>query len=87
MANIFNDLNKLVNTIDKVDKLLTEKPKKKSVMVPLSEQELLVVQEWFKQIHSPLMEKCMKEDLNWHTTIKPHQDLYDKLIRYKKKLG
>jgi hypothetical protein len=27
MANIFSDLNKLVNTIDKVDKLLTEKPK------------------------------------------------------------
>jgi hypothetical protein len=28
MANIFSDLNKLVNTIDKVDKLLTEKPKR-----------------------------------------------------------
>ena len=27
MSNIFNDLNKLVNTVQKVDKLLTEKPK------------------------------------------------------------
>ena len=27
MANIFNDLNKLVNTIQKLDKLLSEKPK------------------------------------------------------------
>jgi hypothetical protein len=29
MANIFNDLNKLVNTIQKLDKLLSEKPKPK----------------------------------------------------------
>jgi hypothetical protein len=28
MANIFNDLNKLVNTVQKVDKLLSEKPKR-----------------------------------------------------------
>ena len=28
MANIFNDLNKLVNTVQKVDRLLTEKPKR-----------------------------------------------------------
>jgi hypothetical protein len=28
MSNIFNDLNKLVNTVQKVDKLLTEKPKR-----------------------------------------------------------
>lgn len=27
MSNIFNDLNKLVNTVQKVDKLLSEKPK------------------------------------------------------------
>ena len=29
MANIFNDLNKLVNTIQKLDKLLSDKPKPK----------------------------------------------------------
>ncbi len=28
MASIFNDLNKLVNTVQKVDKLLSEKPKR-----------------------------------------------------------
>lgn len=30
MANLISDLNKLVNTIQKIDKLLTEKPKPKS---------------------------------------------------------
>lgn len=80
-----SDLNKLVNTIDKVDKLLTEKPKKKSIMVPLSEKEILILQEWHKYIYEPLMKKCDDQNLNWHQQIKPHQDLYDKLIRYKKK--
>jgi len=31
MTNFFNDLNKLVNTIDKVDRMLTEKPKRPRV--------------------------------------------------------
>jgi hypothetical protein len=30
MKNLISDLNKLVNTIQKIDKLLTEKPKSKS---------------------------------------------------------
>lgn len=34
MANIFNDLNKLVNTVQKVDKILSEKPKKNYQKVP-----------------------------------------------------
>lgn len=29
MSKFINDLNKLVNTIQKIDKLLTEKPKSK----------------------------------------------------------
>ena len=29
MSSFFNDLNKLVNTVQKVDKLLTEKPKRR----------------------------------------------------------
>jgi hypothetical protein len=29
MGNLINDLNKLVNTIQKIDKLLTDKPKPK----------------------------------------------------------
>lgn len=32
MSNIFNDLNKLVNTVKKVDKLLTEKPKRQRTL-------------------------------------------------------
>jgi hypothetical protein len=43
MANIFSDLNKLVNTIDKVDKLLTEKPKRTRTLYitkRFTEQEL-----------------------------------------------
>lgn len=43
MSNIFNDLNKLVNTVQKVDKLLTEKPKQtrvKTTSVSLTEKEI-----------------------------------------------
>lgn len=29
MTKLINDLNKLVNTIQKIDKLLTEKPKRR----------------------------------------------------------
>lgn len=36
MANFLSDLNKLVNTIQKIDKLLTEKPKPKSKSKPKS---------------------------------------------------
>ena len=41
MSNIFNDLNKLVNTVQKVDKLLTEKPKKTTPTksIPLTNEE------------------------------------------------
>ncbi len=31
MANFITDLNKMVNTIQKVDKLLTDKPKRKRI--------------------------------------------------------
>ncbi len=43
MSNIFNDLNKLVNTVQKVDKLLTEKPKRtriKTTSVSLTQKEI-----------------------------------------------
>ena len=45
MANIFNDLNKLVNTVQKVDRLLTEKPKSttptKSIPLTLEERKYI----------------------------------------------
>lgn len=43
MTNFLNDLNKMVNTIQKVDKLLTEKPKRTRTTlynVKLTKQEL-----------------------------------------------
>jgi hypothetical protein len=40
MSNIFNDLNKLVNTVQKVDKLLSEKPKTKYITKRFTEDEL-----------------------------------------------
>jgi hypothetical protein len=45
MANIFTDLNKLVNTVQKVDKLLTEKPKRtrtKSVQLTTEEKNYIL---------------------------------------------
>ena len=41
MANIFNDLNKLVNTVQKVDKMLTEKPKRKRTPLKPTRDELI----------------------------------------------
>lgn len=43
MSSFFNDLNKLVNTVQKVDKLLTEKPKRtrvKTTSVSLTQKEI-----------------------------------------------
>jgi hypothetical protein len=40
MANIFSDLNKLVNTVQKVDKLLSEKPKTQYITKRFTEEEL-----------------------------------------------
>jgi hypothetical protein len=51
MSNIFNDLNKLVNTVQKVDKLLTEKPKRtrtKSVSLKLNNEQLGMLMEWYE---------------------------------------
>ena len=41
MSNIFNDLNKMVNTIQKVDRLLTDKPKRtRTTSVSLTQKEI-----------------------------------------------
>jgi hypothetical protein len=40
MTNIFNDLNKLVNTVQKVDKLLSEKPKTQYITKRFTEKEI-----------------------------------------------
>jgi len=44
MGNIFNDLNKLVNTVQKVDKLLTEKPKRTRIKsVSFTKEEISMI--------------------------------------------
>jgi hypothetical protein len=48
MANFLNDLNKMVNTIQKVDKLLSEKPKRprtKYITKKFTEKELKYLHE------------------------------------------
>ena len=41
MANIFSDLNKLVNTVQKVDRMLTDKPKRKRTPLKPTRDELI----------------------------------------------
>ena len=44
MGNIFNDLNKLVNTVQKVDKLLTPKPKRtRTKSVSFTKEEISMI--------------------------------------------
>ncbi len=64
MSNIFNDLNKLVNTVQKVDKLLTEKPKPtRTKSVLLTEKELWFIYSQLKRVmdfeEDPTEEKLM----------------------------
>jgi hypothetical protein len=73
MSNIFNDLNKLVNTVQKVDRLLTEKPKRTSVKtksVSLTEDELNRIMMWFLQCD---------EQLSQMVDYRPHHRLYEKI--------
>ena len=73
MSNIFNDLNKLVNTVQKVDKLLTEKPKRtrtKTKSVSLTEDELNRIMMWFLQCD---------EELSQIDGYRQHHRLYEKI--------
>jgi len=56
MANIFNDLNKLVNTVQKVDKLLSEKPKRKRTPIKPTRDELISENERLRHQVSKLQE-------------------------------
>jgi predicted component of type VI protein secretion system len=71
MSNIFNDLNKLVNTVQKVDKLLTEKPKRtRTKSVSLTEDELNRIMQWFLQCD---------EELSKMVDYRSHHRLYEKI--------
>lgn len=71
MANFLNDLNKMVNTIQKVDKLLTEKPKRTRVQlhnVKFTKQEL----SFLRHVVNFYGEECYNmdaEDKKLHTKI------------------
>ncbi len=56
MKNIFNDLNKLVNTVQKVDKLLSEKPKRKRTPLKPTRDELISENERLRHQVSKLQE-------------------------------
>ena len=52
MANIFNDLNKMVNTIQKVDKMLSDKPKRPRIkQVNLTEREKVTIKHMCRRWH------------------------------------
>ncbi len=83
MGNIFNDLNKLVNTVQKVDKLLTEKPKPtrtKTISISLTEKEIKMIREWF--IAGGDVGLWERHNMTGHPTkqeIYEHDKLYEKL--------
>ena len=81
MSNIFTDLNKLVNTVQKVDKLLTEKPKRtriKSVSINFTEKELRMIYDWFYEADEVLHNK-RNEDIITSVQLSENIKLFDKL--------
>jgi len=63
--SFINDLNKMVNTINKVDKMLTEKPKRprtKSIRVSFTQEELDYLYRMIKKIERDydVDEKCQE---------------------------
>ena len=81
MSNIFNDLNKLVNTVQKVDKLLTEKPKRTRIKtISLTEHEIKMIREWF--MAGGDVGLWERHTMTGHPTkqeIDEHDKLYEKL--------
>ena len=64
MSNIFNDLNKLVNTVQKVDKLLSEKPKRSRFITKrFTEDEYKLLQNMVKVYHSNYYFRMTEDEL------------------------
>lgn len=84
MANIFNDLNKLVNTVQKVDKLLTEKPKRKRIKtISLTEREVKMLINWFViGADEALLESHNTTGHPTKNEIDEHNKLYQKLKQF-----
>lgn len=73
MANIFNDLNKLVNTVQKVDKLLTEKPKRQRsfyITKRFTQEEYELMQNMVKVYHSNYYFRMTEKELKLYNKIK-----------------
>jgi hypothetical protein len=70
MSNIFNDLNKLVNTVQKVDKLLTEKPKRSRFITKrFTEEEYKLLQNMIQVYHSNYHFRMSQDELNLYKKI------------------
>lgn len=64
--NIFNDLNKMVNTIQKVDKLLSDKPKRNRILhitKRFTQDEYKLLQNMVKVYHSNYYFRMSEEEL------------------------
>ncbi len=73
MGNIFNDLNKLVNTVQKVDKLLSEKPKRprtKYITIRFTEKELQFISKYIGYYHSNNYWRMNEEELTIYKNLK-----------------
>lgn len=82
MGNFINDLNKMVNTIQKVDKFLTEKPKRKRInriSVSLTEEELRKITYWFRSAEEQITHHNFNSGLITQSEIDDHNKLYAKL--------
>lgn len=92
MGNFFNDLNKVVNTIQKgvkiVDKMTeTPKPKRnriKTISINFTEKELRMIYDWWIEADETLHNKC-NEDIITQTQLQENIKLHEKLrnARYK----
>jgi hypothetical protein len=79
MGNIFNDLNKLVNTVQKVEKILTPK-RTRTKTISLTQQEVKMIREWF--IAGGDVGLWERHNMTGHPTkqeIDQHNKLYEKL--------
>jgi|GEM_PF-2034272 len=73
MGNFFNDLNKMVNTIQKVDKLLTEKPKRaktKYITKRFTEEEFKILKNFVWYYHSNHYWRMTEEELKLYNKFK-----------------
>ena len=85
MTNFFNDLNKMVNTINKVDKILNEKPKRpktKYITKRFTEEELKLIRMSLVSLYDNVYELHEPNDNKW-TKLSNIRKLENKLFPIK----